>query len=191
MGWQRFFRRKQWDEERLRELESYLEQETLDNIARGMSEEAAARAARRKLGNPTVIREEIYTMNSLSWIETIWHDVRFGSRMLRKSPGFTLVALLSLALGIGATTAIFSVIYGVLVSPYPYARPNEIWTPLVRDIKNPRQTRMFFKMREYAELKNLGAFSELMATNPENRLLGGDRSPENFTSVGVTANAFA
>jgi putative ABC transport system permease protein len=99
------------------------------------------------------------------------------------------VALLSLALGIGATTAIFSVVYGVLISPYPYAKSNEIWAPMIRATKNPRQI-MFQPMREYVELKKLPAFSDVMATHPENRLLSGDHNPEQFQSILVTANAF-
>jgi predicted permease len=190
MRWLRFFRRRQWDEERARELEAYLEQETADNIARGMTVSEARRAAQVKLGNTTLIREEIYRMNSLGMIEALWQDIRYGIRVLRKTPGFTLVAVLSLALGIGATTAIFSVVYGVLVSPYPYARPNEIWAPQIVDLKNPQQTRMFHHMREYVELKKLAAFSDAMATSPENRLLTGDRAPENFQAVSVTGNAF-
>jgi predicted permease len=126
----------------------------------------------------------------LGTIETLWQDVRYGARVLRKTPGFTLVALLSLALGIGATTAIFSVVYGVLISPYPYGRPGEIWAPLIRDLKNPRGGFSFHQMRDYVELKKLPAFSETMATRPENRLLTGDRAPENFQSISVTANAF-
>jgi len=126
VGLPRFLRRRAWDEERARELQAYLEQETADNIARGMSPEEAHAAAQRRLGNTTVIRDDIYRMNSLGWIETLWQDVRFGGRLLRKTPGFTAVAMLSLALGIGATTSIFSAIYGVLVSPYPYARASEI-----------------------------------------------------------------
>ena len=79
MSWTRFFRRRYWDEERARELEAYLEAETDENIARGMSPEEARYAAHRKLGNTTLIREEIYHMNSLGWLETLWQDLRLRS----------------------------------------------------------------------------------------------------------------
>jgi predicted permease len=190
MNWLRFFRGRQWDEERARELASYLEQETADNLARGMPAPQAREAAQRKLGNQTVIREEIYRMNSLGFIETLWQDVRYALRGLRKSPGFTLVALLSLGLGIGATTSIFSVVYGVLISPYPYARPGEIWAPAILDAKNPRQAFTFHQIRDYVRLKKLPAFAETMATLPGSRLLTGERAPEDFTTIAVTANAF-
>ena len=190
MEWLRFVRRKSWDEERARELESYLDHEIADNLARGMTAPEARAAAQRKLGNETLIREEIYRMNSLGFIESIWKDVAYALRGLRKGPGFTVVALLSLALGIGATTAIFSVIYGVLISPYPYARPGQIWAPVILDPQNPGRPFSFHQIRDYLELKKLPPFSETMATMPENRLLTGDRAPENFTSVSVTANAF-
>jgi putative ABC transport system permease protein len=126
MPWTRFFRRARWNEERERELQTYLEIETEENIARGMTPEDARYAARRKLGNPTQIREEIYRMNSLTFIESLWQDVRCGLRMLRKNAGFATVAILTLALGIGANTAIFSVIHGVLLSPLPYNDPDRI-----------------------------------------------------------------
>ena len=190
MKWLRFFHRRQWDEERARELECYLEQEIADNIVRGMSAAEACNAAHKKLGNPASIREEIYRMNSLGFIETLWQDVRYAARGLRKSPSFTLVALLSLALGIGATTAIFSVVYGVLIAPYPYARPAEIWAPAIHDLKNPQQVRSWHQIREYVEVKKLTAFADTMATLPENRLLTGDRAPENFQAISVTANTF-
>ncbi|MBS1876841.1 MAG: ABC transporter permease [Acidobacteria bacterium] len=190
MGWSRFFRRRRWDQERVRELEAYLDQETADNIARGMTPEDAARAARRKLGNPTLIREEIYDMNTVDWLETLWRDVRYGARTLAKNPGFTAVALAALALGIGATTSVFSVVYGVLISPYPYARPAEIWAPVIHDIKNPRRDRSFFHPREYAEFEKLPGVAEVMATAPQSVLLGGDRSPEQFQAVRVTTTAF-
>ena len=66
------------------------------------------------------------------WLQTLAQDLAYGLRSFRRSPGFVLVALLSLTLGIGATSAIFSVVYGVLIAPYPYARPGEIWAPEVR-----------------------------------------------------------
>jgi putative ABC transport system permease protein len=190
MSWRRFFRRKRWDAERAREIESYLECETADNLARGMAAEEAGRAARRKLGNTTLIREEIYRMNSIGWMELLYHDLRYGLRMLRKSPGFSLVAVLSLALGIGATTAIFSVVYGVLISPYPYARPNEIWAPQVRDLRRPRGGFTSYHLSDYLEVRKLSSFSDVMATGYENELLTGDHAPENFTGVLVTPNAF-
>ena len=129
-------------------------------------------------------------MNSLALIETLWQDIRYALRGLRKSPGFTAVALLSLALGIGATTAIFSAVYGVLISPYPYARPGEIWAPEIREIKGENRGISFHRIPDYLEVRKLPAFSETMATMPETRLLSGDRAPENFQAISVTANAF-
>src|ERR1700681_2794148 len=120
----------------------------------------------------------------------MWQDLRFGLRMLRKSPGLTLVALLSLSLGIGATTAIFSVVYGVLISPYPYAKPDQIWSPGLRDAKNPKNLNMFQHLSEYLEIQKQPSFSIAMGTQPTNQLLTCDRPPENFTAVAVTANAF-
>ncbi|HEY1497844.1 MAG TPA: ABC transporter permease [Candidatus Solibacter sp.] len=190
MSWRRYFRRRAWDEERARELDLYLAQEADDNIARGMTPEAARHAAQRKLGNTTSVREEIYRMNTLRFFETFWQDLRYGFRVLWKSPGITAVALLSLALGIGATTAIFSVVYGVLISPYPYAKPNEIWAPEIRDAKNPKQGRGNYHVAEYLEFRKLPIFAQVMATSPEGRLLTGGAAPENFTSVLVTAGAF-
>ena len=126
MSWTRFFRRRHWDDERRRELDAYLDIETDDNIARGMSPGDARAAARRKLGNATLVREEIYRMNTLTRTESIWQDFRYGLRLLLRAPGFACVALVSLGLGIGANTALFHLLDAVRLRTLPVDRPHEL-----------------------------------------------------------------
>ena len=126
MSWTRYFRRKQWDEEYTRELSAHLEIETDDNVTRGMSPEQARHAARLKLGNPALIREEIYQMNSIMLLESLWQDVRYGLRTLAKAPAFSIVVIASLALGIGANTAIFSLINAALLKMLPVKSPEQL-----------------------------------------------------------------
>ena len=126
MSWRRFLKRRWWDDERAREIAAYLETETADNIARGMPPTEAAAAARRKFGNPGLVREEIYRMNTIGWLESTWQDLRYGLRTLRSSPGFAAVAIVSLALGIGANTAIFQLLDAVRLRSLPVQNPHEL-----------------------------------------------------------------
>src|SRR5260370_41956574 len=126
MSWRRFFRRSRWDAERTAEIEAYLAIETDDNIARGMAPDEARRAARRKFGNPTLIREEIYRMNTMTIFDEFRRDLLYGLRNLRNSPGFTAIAVLSLALGIGANTAIFSLVDTLMLRALPVPHPEQL-----------------------------------------------------------------
>jgi predicted permease len=126
MSWRRFLRRAKWDRERREEIESYVQIETDENIARGMPPEKARFAAQRKFGNATLVREEIYRMNTVAFFDTFVRDVRYGLRMLARSPMFTTAALLTLAIGIGANAAVFSVVNSVLVRPLRYPKADEL-----------------------------------------------------------------
>src|SRR5882724_10813514 len=122
-------------------------------------------------------------------MEVLVQNLRFGLRMLLKNPGFTFVAVITLALGIGANTAIFSVIYGVLIDPYPYANAQGIWAPQMISSKSPNGRRSYL-MGEYLEAAKLAPFSDVMATSFDNVLLTGDRAPESFQGILLSGNAF-
>jgi putative ABC transport system permease protein len=126
MSWMRFLRRGAWDDERRRELDAHLAIETEDNIARGMTPGEARAAAHRKLGNPTLIREEIYQMNTMAYLDAAWRDLRYGARLLRLNPAFATVAILSLALGVGANTAIFQLLDAVRIRTLPVKSPQQL-----------------------------------------------------------------
>jgi putative ABC transport system permease protein len=133
----RLFRRETWDAERAREIQNYLETETAENIARGMSEEDAWFAARKKFGNPTYVREEIYHMNSLGFLEDLWNDLKYGARVLRLNPGFAIAAILSLALGIGANTAIFQLLDSVELKVLPVRDPQSLARVMIDPVRSP------------------------------------------------------
>jgi len=119
-------RRRRMLEDLDRDICEHIAIETQENIERGMSPDEARTSALRKFGNVTRVKEETREVWSFSWFERFWVDVSFGIRALWKHPGFAIVAILTLALGIGANTAIFSVVEGVVLAALPYPHPDRL-----------------------------------------------------------------
>src|SRR5262249_38026774 len=119
-------RRGKVEREMERELRFHLEMETAENMRRGMSEEDARRAALRSFGGVERVKEEYLDLSRFRWIGGVWQDVHFSARLLMKQPGFLAMAVLTLALGIGANTAIFSVVNTLVFNPLPYPDPQRL-----------------------------------------------------------------
>src|SRR5271170_7353921 len=126
MGWLRYFRTKRRDQDFDLEIEAYLQHEIDENIARGLNPREAALEARRKFGNVTLAKEKVHRMNTIGYLETLVQDLRYAARLFRLEPGFFAVAILCLALGIGANTAIFHLLDAVRLRTLPVANPREL-----------------------------------------------------------------
>ena len=181
-------RRNRVEEDLDRELRFHLEQQMEENLAAGMPPAEARRAALGRLGGVAQIQEECRDMRRTDWIETFWRDLRYALRMLAASPGFTVVIVLTLALAIGANSAIFSVIDGVLLRPLPYPEANRIVRVFFHSSSFPKFPLNPFDFRDFRGL--LGSFESLAGFTRADLQLSGTGQPERFTGFSVTAGFF-
>ena len=120
------FRRPQVDQDLDEEIRDHLERRTADYVAQGLTPEEARYAARREFGGTEQIKEECRDTRKVNWIYDLAQDADYTLRQLRKNPGFAAMAILTLALGIGANTAMFTVIYSVLLRPLPFRNEDRL-----------------------------------------------------------------
>ncbi|HYN86197.1 MAG TPA: ABC transporter permease [Pyrinomonadaceae bacterium] len=144
------------------ELRFHIEMRTEENVRAGMTPEEARRDAERRFGNPRRVRERGYEVRGGAWLESLWQDLRFGARLLVKRPGFTVVAVASLALGIGACTAIFSVVDGVLLRPLPFPEAERIVE--LREVGD-KNSLMPFAEPNYVDVRERTRLFEAVAEN--------------------------
>ncbi len=183
------FGRTEFEARLTAEIDHHLDQRAAANQAEGMDPDEAELAARRQFGHIDGIKETARDQHGWMWLEQFAQDLRYGLRGLARAPGYSAAAMLTLALGIGTSTAIFSVIYGVLLAPYPYARSNEIWAPDVRDAKTGRGVGL--QMTDYLEMSRLPGVAAAMATRfGHSMVLSGGLNPEFITAPQLTGTAF-
>ncbi len=139
-GWVALFRKERVERELDEELRGYVDAAAAEGVRGGESPGSALRAARVELGGAEAVKEEVRSVGWESFVESIWQDVRYGARNLRSHPGFTLVAVLSLAIGIGANTALFTLINDVLLKSLPVPHPEEL--VLFESLDSPKRMRV-------------------------------------------------
>src|SRR5215472_6149846 len=176
-----FFRRNQLDRDLDAEISAHLELAIEENLQRGLSPTEARRQALIRFGGQQQAREQHRDARGLRFLDTLLQDLRFAARMLRKSPGFTAVAMLTLALGIGANTAIFSLVNGILLVPLPYPQPEKLVS-----INGTYPKGGVVAMREQVRTMDVAAYYEGHEFN-----LTGQGEPLRLTGTVVSAEFFS
>jgi putative ABC transport system permease protein len=183
------FSRRAQDDDFTRELDSHLAMLTDENIRRGMAPGEARRLARLRLGGSAQLEETNRELRGLPLLESLAQDIRFALRMLRKSPVFTAVAILTLALGIGANTAIFSITYGILLKPLPFPDPSrilQIWA----DHHGPEPYRTpYASRREFDAIQQQShAFEQIAFYDESGFTITGDGPPESVQASVISSD---
>jgi len=199
MSWAQLFNRRQRMMESLdQDIRDFIERETQDNVERGLAPEEARYAALRKFGNVTQVKEETREVWTMVWLEQLWRDIRFGLRMLVTNPGFTAVAVLTLGLGIGVNSTIFSVVSTMLLRKPPVHDPDRLMMLLSRNVgavgtsdasnHSPVSPPDFIDWRAQATAYSGIAAASSFENEYQVTLSGGE--PERVPSAEVSANYF-
>jgi putative ABC transport system permease protein len=188
-GLRALFRREQLDQELDEELRAYVEMAIEEKMKQGMSRKEATRVVRLERGSVDGAKETVREAGWEHFLESCWQDLRFAVRMLRKNPGFTAVAVLTLALGIGANTAIFSVVYAVLLKPLPCAHAEEVLNVFQQ---SQEQTGQAWSYRNFEELRAENrVFSTVAGAQRHQLTLTGRGEPRVVNAAVVTEEFFS
>ena len=186
-----FFKSKMEDELQA-ELQFHLEREIEENIIRGMTPEEARCAAIRSFGGVERVKEESRDVRGIRLLEELWQDLRFGARMLLKSKGFTTAAALSLALGIGANTALFSLIDAILLKPLPVKQPEQLVVVGTDAFQQPGKVSSSFSYPVFRDLREQNSvFSGMFAHDALPMGLSGGGQTERVLCELVSGNFFS
>jgi putative ABC transport system permease protein len=190
-GLRTLFHKEEVEQEMDEELRGFLDAAMKEKMRSGMNHAEALRAARVEMGSVDAVKEEIRTSVWESTLETLWQDVRYGLRQLKRNPGFTAVAVITLALGIGATTAIFTVVNAVLLRPLPYPHPEEL-VYVQKNLPPPYGINPYAGNREFAAWRNQSRTLMPVAAYMYTWFnLTGGGEPERITCGLATASFFA
>lgn len=184
------FRRKRKTEDFQEEIRAHIELEADRLRQQGMGDEEALTAAYRAFGNVAQTQERFYESARVLWWDRLTHDIRYGARMLRKSPSFTAIAVLTMALGIGATTAIFSVVNATLLHPLPYPQPEQL-VRLEDDLPGVGSSDVGFSEPEWQDLEHSGIFQHVSPDWYDDNNLTGASVPMRVSLSTVAPNYFA
>ena len=185
------FGKRKFEQELDEELRSYVELQAAEKVRRGMSPEDALREARRELGGMDQVKENVRDVRPGIFVDTLIQDIRYASRALGRDPAFALVAILTLALGIGADTAIFTVVDGVLLKPLPYPDPDRLltlWEHSQADgLKTTVAPANFYDWRKQSR-----SFAKMAAIDPyPDFILDGSIGSQRLSGADVSADFFS
>jgi predicted permease len=190
MRWESWLRRRRWERQMDAELRFHFDSLIEEYVTNGCSREEAEARARREFGPLVLTKDECRDARPVEWLERFLQDVRYACRSLRRSPGFTAAVVLTLALGIGANTAVFSVVYAALLKPLPYSNPDQIYSvEVVIPERRDQIPSLPVTVQAYLEWRKAKTvFTAMSVLRPWECNLAGDGDPERLGGARVSAS---